>query len=94
MISGAHRELALLSAIADGCRSQRGLSTRAGLSLGGTNDLLRKLVRAGRVRAIAVDRRSARYELTPRGRAAGRRLALTAADRALNIARALGAASR
>lgn len=84
------RELSLLSAIAEGERSQRGLSRRAGLSLGGTNVLLRRLVREGCVRAVARDRRSARYELTPLGRAEGRRRALEAADRALGIARTLG----
>ena len=89
-MSGAERELNLLSAIAEGERSQRGLSQRAGLSLGGTNELLRRLVREGCVLVVARDRRSARYELTPLGRAEGRRRALAAADRALGIARALG----
>ena len=76
MSGPTERELVLLSAIAAGDSSQRGLSRRAGLSLGGTNALLRKLMRAGSVRAIAVNRRSARYELTAQGRAGGRRLAL------------------
>ena len=84
------RELSLLSAIAEGERSQRGLSRRAGMSLGGTNELLRRLVREGCVSAVARDRRSARYELTALGRTEGRRRALAAADRALGIARALG----
>lgn len=89
-MSGDERELLLLSAIAEGARSQRGLSLRAGLSLGGTNELLRRLVREGCVNSVARDRRSARYELTAHGRSEGRRRALAAADRALGIARTLG----
>ena len=89
-MSGAEKELALLLAIAESEPSQRGLSRRAGLSLGGTNELLRRLMREGCVRAVARDRRSARYELTPLGRSEGRRRALAAAGRALDIARALG----
>lgn len=89
MIGGVGRELALLSALAEGKGSQRALSARAGLSLGGTNELLRCLIRDGQVRAVALDRRSVRYELTARGREAGRLLALSAAGRAVEIARSL-----
>jgi len=75
------RELALLSVIAGGEASQRDLSRRVGLSLGGTNERLRTLIRRGLVRARAVDGRAQRYELTARGACERRRLVHASAKR-------------
>lgn len=63
-------ELAILESIGAGrAGSQRSLSQKAGLSLGSTNVLLRRLIRKGCVKAKALDRRSVQYILTPSGAA-------------------------
>lgn len=62
------RELDLLRSIgAHGASSQRSLSQQVGLSLGITNMLLRRLIRKGCIKVKALDRRSVRYILTPKG---------------------------
>lgn len=62
------KELELLRSIGrDGAVSQRSLSERLGLSLGITNLLLRRLIQKGYVKVTALNRRSMRYILTPKG---------------------------
>lgn len=62
------KELELLRSIGpDGAVSQRSLSTHLGLSLGITNILLRRLIKKGYVKVTALNRRSVRYILTPKG---------------------------
>lgn len=75
------RAHALLAAIGGGCASQRELSRRTGLSLGGTNELLRALIGRGLVVESAVNGRARRYELTARGAAEKKALARATAKR-------------
>lgn len=79
----SERELSLLSAIASRAASQRDLSKRTGLSLGGVNEALRSLVKRGLVRATPVDGRARAYELTELGAAERARLSRDTAKRAL-----------
>jgi DNA-binding MarR family transcriptional regulator len=65
-------ELSLLESIGESEGSlahvtQRGLATRAGLSLGMTNSLLRRLAERGWVKLTRLSPKSMRYALTPEG---------------------------
>ena len=77
------RELSLLSAIAARAASQRELSRRAGLSLGGVNDALRRLIKRGLVQARKTGGRGCSYELTTSGAAERARLSRDTAKRAV-----------
>jgi DNA-binding MarR family transcriptional regulator len=79
----SERELSLLSAIAGRAASQRDLSKRVGLSLGGVNEALRSLIKRGLVRAVPVNGRTRSYELTPTGAAERARLSRATAKRAV-----------
>ena len=64
----SEKELELLRSIGQGgAASQRSLSERVGVSLGITNLLLRRLIEKGYVKVTALNRRSVRYILTPKG---------------------------
>jgi DNA-binding MarR family transcriptional regulator len=69
------RELKVLEAIAEDQRiTQRRLAARVGIALGLANLHLKRLIRGGYVKRMAVSRNQTRYSLTTRGRTAKTKL--------------------
>lgn len=60
------KEFALIENL-EAQQSQRGLAKAAGLSLGMTNMLLRRLIKKGYVKVVTLNGRTLRYMLTPTG---------------------------
>lgn len=64
------KELRLLEALSEQeCSSQRQMARRTGLSLGLVNLILRRLAKTGYIKIAALDGRTVRYVLTPKGTA-------------------------
>jgi len=88
MLPASHRDLQVLEAIAeDQSITQRGLSVRLGIALGLTNLYLKRLVRKGYVKCVAVRPNRWRYLLTPKGLAEKTRLTYEFMEHSLRLYR-------
>lgn len=61
------KEQQLISVIESGTQNQRKIAESTGFSLGMTNILLKRLVQKGYIKVVAMNGRTLRYILTPRG---------------------------